>query len=174
MYRFENKPSKELGLKNHRRYVITDDVKDLILKKYADVNCLNTAINKLRDDKIIDSRIGFNTYKVRIQDYEPYLDLKEHERLKYNALCDKVIALRMNGVKYEDIVKVTGVKYSTVWNIINKSIKLKSTDDVLKRQTVINKAKKIVKDWGKNNYPGRVPTQQTRKAFEALNLELKC
>ena len=173
MYRFENKPSKELGVKNHRRYVISDDVKDLILKKYADVNCLHTAINKLREGNEIDSRIGFNTYKVRIQEYEPYLDLKEQERIKYNTLCDKVIALRMQGVKYEDIVKVTGVKYSTIWNIINKSIKLKSTDDVLKRQPVINKAKKIVKDWSKNHYPGRIPTLQTKEAFDLLGLTIK-
>ena len=173
MYRFENKPSRELGVKNHRRYVILDEVKDLILKKYADVNCLHTAINELRDNNIIDSRISFSAYKRRLQEYEPYLDLKEQQRQEYNDLCEKVVSLRMQGEKYDDIVKITGVKYSSIWNILNKHIKLKSTDDVKNQQTVIQRSQKKVKDWNKNYYPGRIPTKDTLQAFDILGLTIK-
>jgi len=173
MYRFENKPAKESGIKNHRRYVISDDAKDLILKKYADVNCLHTAINKLRDDKIIDSRIGFNTYKGRIQEYEPYINLKEQEKQEYNKLCAKVVSLRMQGKKYEDIVKITGVKYKSIRNILNKHVNSKSTDDVKNQQTVIERAKKKVKIWNENHYRGRIPTRDTLQAFDILGLTIK-
>lgn len=172
MYRFENKPSKELGVKNHRRYVISDDVKELILKKYVDINCLHTAINELRDNDIIDSRISFSAYKRRLQEYEPYLNLKEQEKQEYSKLCEKVVSLRMQGVKYEDIVKITGVKYSSIWNIINKHMRLKSTDDVRKQQTVIERAKKKVKIWNENHYPGRIPTKDTLQAFDILGLTI--
>ena len=174
MYRFENKPSRELGVKNHRRYVILDEVKDLILKKYADVNCLHTAINELRDNNIIDSRISFSAYKRRLQEYEPYLNLREQQRQEYNDLCENVIGLRMQGVKYKDIVKITGVKYSSIWNIINKHMKVTNTDDVRKQQTVINRAEKKVKIWNDNYYHGRIPTRDTLEAFNILGLKIEC
>jgi len=165
---------KEISKGGYLRYIITNEVKDLILKKYVDINCLHTAINELRDNNIIDSRISFSAYKRRLQEYEPYLDLKEQEKQEYNKLCEKVVNLRMQGVKYDDIVKITGVKYSSIWNIINKHMKLKSTDDVRKQQTVINRAEKKVKIWNDNYYHGRIPTRDTLEAFNILGLKIEC
>tara|TARA_R100000544_G_C2168289_1_gene30972 strand:+ start:21 stop:500 length:480 start_codon:yes stop_codon:yes gene_type:complete len=117
-----------------------------------------------------DKSLSAYTYNLRkTKEYHEILkSLQDLKKQRDNKLLD----MQSNGLSYRDIAKQTGLSYDTIYGTFVRYNKVKRIR--VTRGNTKTSQKRLVEDWDKNYYPGRVPTLQTRKAFEALNLELKC
>jgi DNA-directed RNA polymerase specialized sigma24 family protein len=117
-----------------------------------------------------DNSISAYTYNLRkTKEYHEILKSLQELRKKRDM---KILDMQSDGLTYREIVKQTGLSYDAIYGTFvryNKVCRVRVTRGESKTSQ-----KKLVEDWNKNYYPGRVPTLQTKKAFEALNLELKC
>jgi len=160
-------------MNNGRQRVTQKEIKAIIDNMRDTATAAATTIRRLQDNGTIckDKCLSSYTYNLR-KTKEYYLvlnDIKDLKKKRDMMLLD----MKYEGMTYRQISNKTGLSYDTIYSTFLRYGKVKKII-ITTRGEGKKSQKKLVEDWNKNYYPGRVPTLQTRKAFEALNLELKC
>lgn len=133
-----------------------------------------TSIKILKDGGEISKSNSMATYIYNLRKTEDYRNILNTFKALKDERDKMLLDLKDKGFTYREIQEKTKLSYDAIYGTFLKYGKVKRL--ISSRCNSKTSQKKLVEDWNKNYYPGRVPTLQTRKAFEALNLnlDLKC
>ena len=157
---------------NGKQKVTQQEVQSILKNMKDTATHAAPAIRRLQKTGEIskDNSLSSYTYNLRkVKEYHEILKSLQELRKKRDMV---LLDLQSEGFSYREIAEKTGLSYDTIYCTFvryNKVCRVRVT-----RGETKTSQKKLVEDWNKNYYHGRVPTLQTKKAFEALNLELKC
>jgi len=157
---------------NGKQKVTKKQVQSLLKNMRDTATDAAATIKRLQKTGKISKDNSLSSYTYNLRKTKEYHEILKNIQDLRKQRDNKLLDMQSDGLSYREIAKQTGLSYDTIYGTFVRYNKVKRIR--VTRGNTKTSQKRLVEDWGKNYYPGRVPTMQTRKAFEALNLELKC
>ena len=157
---------------NGKQKVTQQEVQSLLKNMRDTATDAAATISRLQKTGEISKDNSLSSYTYNLRKTKEYHEILKSLQEMRKQRDKKLLDMQNDGLSYREIAEKTGLSYDTIYGTFVRYNKVKRIR-VTRGETKTSQ-KKLVEDWNKNYYHGRVPTLQTKKAFEALNLELKC
>jgi len=156
---------------NGKQKVTQQEVQIILKNMRETATDAAVTIRRLKNSGEISKHNSLSAYGYNLRKTKEYHDILKNIKELRRERNMKLIDMQNEGLTYREIADKLGLSYDTIYGIFVRYNKVRRVR-VTRSQSKTSQ-KRLVEDWQKNHYPGRVPTKETLQAFEALNLELK-